>query len=253
MKNIKHIAIGSLLSLMVVLITYGLMQDTQHLNPLESPNEQHWLGTDQLGRDFLVRLIVGSLVTLSLTGIVILLSVCMGLIFGLIAGIERRWLDQIIMFVADMLLAIPSFIIALVILSLVSNSMIGLILAFNDWMDRTLFTLLQKFNARYSKRPFVQYARLSGNSIFKTTVTHVIPHLLSNIFALVTADFGKMMLCISGLAFLGLGIKPPTPELGTILLMGKVISTAHRGSSSSWCIVRRFRLIMSNHQQKITQ
>lgn len=97
-KYQTYIAIGSLLSLMVVLITYGLMQDTQHLNPLESPNGQHWLGTDQLGRDFLVRLIVGSLVTLSLTGIVILLSVCMGLIFGLIAGIERRWLDQIIMF-----------------------------------------------------------------------------------------------------------------------------------------------------------
>ena len=56
-KYQTYIAIGSLLSLMVVLITYGLMQDTQHLNPLESPNEQHWLGTDQLGRDFLVRLI----------------------------------------------------------------------------------------------------------------------------------------------------------------------------------------------------
>jgi len=62
---------------------------------------------------------------------------------------------------------------------------------------------------------------LSGNSTFKTTVTHVIPHLLSSIFALVTADFGKMMLSISGLAFLGLGIKPPTPELGTILFDGK--------------------------------
>ncbi|EJE14770.1 hypothetical protein HMPREF9978_10543 [Staphylococcus epidermidis NIHLM015] len=70
-KYQTYIAIGSLLSLMVVLITYGLMQDMQHLNPLESPNGQHWLGTDQLGRDFLVRLIVGSLVTLSLTGIVI--------------------------------------------------------------------------------------------------------------------------------------------------------------------------------------
>ncbi|RIL83896.1 ABC transporter permease, partial [Staphylococcus equorum] len=182
------------------LVTYGLMQDTQHLNPLESPNGQHWLGTDQLGRDFLVRLIVGSLVTLSLTGIVILLSVCMGLIFGLIAGIERRWLDQIIMFVADMLLAIPSFIIALVILSLVSNSMIGLILALTiGWIGRYL-RYFRNLTRDIQKRPFVQYARLSGNSTFKTTVTHVIPHLLINIFALVTADFGKMMLSISGLA-----------------------------------------------------
>ena len=220
-KYQTYIAIGSLLSLMVVLITYGLMQDTQHLNPLESLNGQHWLGTDQLGRDFLVRLIVGSLVTLSLTGIVILLSVCMGLIFGLIAGIERRWLDQIIMFVADMLLAIPSFIIALVILSLVSNSMIGLILALTIGWIGLYLRYFRNLTRDIQKRPFVQYARLSGNSTFKTTLTHVIPHLLSNIFALVTADFGKMMLSISGLAFLGLGIKPPTPELGTILFDGK--------------------------------
>ena len=161
------------------------------LDPLQSPNSQHWLGTDQLGRDFLVRLIVGSLVTLSLTSVVILLSVCIGLVFGLIAGIERKWLDQIIMFIADMLLAIPSFIIALVILSLVSNSMLGLILALTiGWIGRYL-RYFRNLTRDIQKRPFVSYARLSGNSTFKTTVTHVIPHLLSNIFALVTVTLAK--------------------------------------------------------------
>ncbi|MCH4354082.1 hypothetical protein HMPREF2564_04665 [Staphylococcus sp. HMSC068D03] len=220
-KYQTYIAISTILSVMFVLIVYCFMQDTQNLDPLQSPNSQHWLGTDQLGRDFFVRLIVGSLVTLSLTSVVILLSVCIGLVFGLIAGIERKWLDQIIMFIADMLLAIPSFIIALVILSLVSNSMLGLILALTiGWIGRYL-RYFRNLTRDIQKRPFVSYARLSGNSTFRTTVVHVIPHLLSNIFALVTADFGKMMLSISGLAFLGLGIKSPTPELGTILFDGK--------------------------------
>ena len=111
--------------------------------------------------------------------------------------------------------------------------MLGLILALTiGWIGRYL-RYFRNLTRDIQKRPFVSYARLSGNSTFKTTVTHVIPHLLSNIFALVTADFGKMMLSISGLAFLGLGIKPPTPELGTILFDGKVISMVHLGSSSS--------------------
>ena len=104
------------------------------------------------------------------------------------------------MFIADMLLAIPSFIIALVILSLVSNSMLGLILALTiGWIGRYLryFRNLTRDIQNVPLSVMQDY----GNSTFKTTVTHVIPHLLSNIFALVTADFGKMMLSISGLAF----------------------------------------------------
>ena len=93
-KYQTYIAISTILSVMFVLIVYCFMQDTQNLHPLQSPNSQHWLGTDQLGRDFFVRLIVGSLVTLSLTSVVILISVCIGLVFGLIAGIERKWLNH---------------------------------------------------------------------------------------------------------------------------------------------------------------
>ena len=157
-KYQTYIAISAILSVMFVLIVYCFMQDTQNLDPLQSPNSQHWLGTDQLGRDFLVRLIVGSLVTLSLTSVVILLSVCIGLVFGLIAGIERKWLDQIIMFIADMLLAHPSFIIALVILSLVSNSMLGLILALTIGLIGRYLRYFRYLTRDIQKRPFVSFA-----------------------------------------------------------------------------------------------
>ena len=125
------------------------------------------------------------------------------------------------MFLADLLLAIPSFIIALVVLSLVSDSMLGLLFALTiGWLGRYL-RYFRNLTRDLQKQPFITYAVLSGNSKMKTTLVHTIPHLMSNILALITADIGKIMLSISGLAFLGLGIKPPTPELGTILFDGK--------------------------------
>lgn len=214
----KKIGVVSLAgSLIILLYFYSITRCYEGNQPLQSPNAQHVLGTDQLGRDFLIRLIEGTSVTLMLTIVVVILSVTVGLILGLIAGIERKWLDQLCMFIADMLLAIPSFIIALVVLGLISNSMVGLVLALTlGWIGRYL-RYFRNLTRDIQKKPFISYAVLSGNSIVKTTMTHTVPHLMSNIFALITADFGKIMLSISGLAFLGLGIKPPTPELGTIL------------------------------------
>ena len=187
---------------------------SEHLAP---PSLQHLLGTDQLGRDMFTRMIIGSGVTLGLTVVVVVLSVSIGLIFGMMAGLMGRWFDKLCMFVADLLLAIPSFIIALVILGLVSDSMIGLLCALViGWLGRYL-RYFRNLTRDIQKEPFIQYAVLSGNSNVQTLYAHMLPHLLSKIMALVTADFGKIMLSISGLAFLGLGVKPPIPELGTIL------------------------------------
>ena len=109
---------------------------SEHLAP---PSLQHLLGTDQLGRDMFTRMIIGSGVTLGLTVVVVVLSVSIGLIFGMMAGLMGRWFDKLCMFVADLLLAIPSFIIALVILGLVSDSMIGLLCALViGWLGRYL-------------------------------------------------------------------------------------------------------------------
>lgn len=188
---------------------------------LQSPNLAHLLGTDQLGRDVLSRLIMGSLVTLLLTAIVIILSVTIGLLLGLISGIVGRLIDTILMFIADMLLVIPSFIIALVVLSFINDSIIGLMIALIiGWLGRYL-RYFRNLTRDIITKPFIIYAPLSGSSKMQTTFLHIIPNLLSNVLALVSADFGKIMLSISGLAFLGLGIKPPTPELGTILFDGK--------------------------------
>ncbi|AKS68084.1 membrane protein [Staphylococcus schleiferi] len=212
---------GSIGLFLISLILYVWFQPNEGHPQLQSPNFSNLLGTDQRGRDFLVRLIIGSGVTLSLTACVVYLSVTIGLIMGLTSAMLGRWVDKAFMFIADMLLAIPSFIIALVVLSFLSDSVFGLVFALTiGWVGRYL-RYFRNLARDLQKRPFVQFAVLSGYSKFQTTMTHIMPHMIRNIFALVTADFGKMMLSISGLAFLGLGLKPPTPELGTILFDGK--------------------------------
>ncbi|WP_372514445.1 ABC transporter permease [Staphylococcus felis] len=207
--------------LLILICLYSWLQGVHSLPKLQRPTLQHLLGTDQRGRDFLIRLMMGSAVTLGLTACVIFLSMLIGLSLGLTAGVVGRTFDKVTMFLADMLLAIPSLIIALVVLSFLSDSIIGLIMALVlGWVGRYL-RYFRNLTRDLTKRPFIMYAPLSGESLFQTTITHIIPHLMRNVLALITADFGKIMLSISGLAFLGLGIKPPTPELGTILFDGK--------------------------------
>ena len=155
----------------LVILAYVLYDKANQIHQsqaLRPPSLHHLLGTDDLGRDFLTRLFVGSLITLGLTAFIMIGTIVLGLIIGLISAIVGKWLDSIIM-----------------------------------------------------TQPFIKFAPLSGMSKFQVTIHHIVPHLISDIMALVTADFGKLMLSISGLAFIGLGVKPPIPELGAILHDGK--------------------------------
>jgi len=125
------------------------------------------------------------------------------------------------MALADMLIALPAIIIALVVLGFINNSVVGLCLALIiGWLGRYL-RYFRNLARDTMTQPFVKFAPLSGMSKFQVTIHHIVPHLISDIMALVTADFGKLMLSISGLAFIGLGVKPPIPELGAILHDGK--------------------------------
>lgn len=216
--------IGLFIIIILIFIALGLydyanlIQQTQALQP---PQLSHLLGTDHLGRDFLSRLIVGMIVTLGLTSLILILTVIIGLILGILSSTMGRVTDAILMGLADMLISIPSIIIALVVLAFIDNSIIGLCIALViGWLGRYL-RYFRNLARDVIKEPFVKYAKLSGLTRMQIMIHHVIPHLLSHISALTTADFGKLMLSISGLAFLGLGVKPPIPELGTILYDSK--------------------------------
>lgn len=208
----------------LAILAYALYDNANDIHQSEAlipPSLHHLLGTDDLGHDFLTRLFVGSMVTLGLTTLILIGTVVLGLILGLMSALIGRWFDSMIMAAADMLIALPAIIIALVVLGFVNNSIVGLCLALIiGWLGRYL-RYFRNLARDAQTQPFVKYASISGLSKVQTTIHHVIPHLLSNVMALVTADFGKLMLSISGLAFIGLGVKPPLPELGAILYDGK--------------------------------
>lgn len=208
----------------LVILAYVLYDKANQIHQsqaLRPPSLHHLLGTDDLGRDFLTRLFVGSLITLGLTAFIMIGTIVLGLIIGLISAIVGKWLDSIIMALADMLIALPAIIIALVVLGFINNSVVGLCLALIiGWLGRYL-RYFRNLARDTMIQPFIKFAPLSGMSKFQVTIHHIVPHLISDIMALVTADFGKLMLSISGLAFIGLGVKPPIPELGAILHDGK--------------------------------
>lgn len=216
--------IWPIIVLVLAIFAYLLYDKANTIHQSEAllpPSLHHLLGTDDLGRNFLTRLFVGSMVTLGLTTLILIGTVILGLILGLMSALIGRWFDSIMMAFADMLIALPSIIIALVILGFVNNSIIGLCLALIiGWLGRYL-RYFRNLARDAKTQPFVKYAALSGLSKSQTTLFHIVPHLLSNVMALITADFGKLMLSISGLAFIGLGVKPPLPELGAILYDGK--------------------------------
>ena len=134
------------------------------------PSLHHLLGTDHLGRDFFTRLFVGSMVTLGLTTLIIVGSVILGLILGLAA--LGRWLDALLMAFADMLIALPSIIIALVVLGFINNSIVGLCLALMiGWLGRYL-RYFRNLARDVQTQPFVKFASLSG--LTRTQTTYVI-------------------------------------------------------------------------------
>ncbi|MGZ2417523.1 peptide/nickel transport system permease protein [Staphylococcus caledonicus] len=221
--KIKH-WIWPIIIIILTLLAYLLYDKANTIHQSEAllpPSLTHLLGTDHLGRDFLTRLFVGSIVTLGLTTLILVGTVVLGLILGLLSALVGKWLDSVMMALADMLIALPAIIIALVILGFMNNSVFGLCFALIiGWLGRYL-RYFRNLARDAKTQPFVKYASLSGFSKLQTTIYHIVPHLLSNVMALITADFGKLMLSISGLAFIGLGVKPPLPELGAILFDGK--------------------------------
>ena len=149
----------------LVILAYVLYDKANQIHQsqaLRPPSLHHLLGTDDLGRDFLTRLFVGSLITLGLTAFIMIGTIVLGLIIGLISAIVGKWLDSIIMALADMLIALPAIIIALVVLGFINNSVVGLCLALIiGWLGRYL-RYFRNLARDTMTQPFIKFAPLSG-------------------------------------------------------------------------------------------
>lgn len=188
---------------------------------LTAPGSEHPLGTDNLGRDVLSRLLFGSRWSLGTAALATVLVMTIGVAVGSLAGYYGGALDDVIVLVIDVLLAFPGLILALAIAGTLGpgivNVMIGLVSVW--WVGYARVVRGLVLSAR--ERQYIEAARCLGASDRRLIVRHVLPNVLPPVVVLATLEMGGIILAISGLSFLGLGAQPPTPEWGAMLNDGR--------------------------------
>lgn len=214
---------GGILLFLALLVTLGPVfapHDPYEMNPrhrLEGPTPTYPLGTDYLGRCLLSRLLIAgrtSLGTSVWVSMVILLS---GLVIGLTAALAGGRMDELIMRVVDIFLAVPSLVLTLAIVGVLGPSLKSAITGVCIAWWPVYARLVRGITLTAIEKPWVQAARLAGTRGLKWIIRYILPQLTPPLLVLVSLEMGSMILVFSGLSFLGLGVQAPTPEWGSML------------------------------------
>lgn len=188
---------------------------------LSSPGGNHLMGTDNLGRDVLSRIIYGARISLSMATVVVVIVMLLGIAMGTTAGYFGGIIDGIIMRVVDVLLAFPNIILALVIAGILGPSLTNVMIALGAIWWVSYARIIRGSVLSVKEKEFVEAARAMGSSDAYIAIRHVLPNVLSPVIVLATLDMGHIILSIAALSFLGLGAQPPIPEWGTMLNEGR--------------------------------
>jgi peptide/nickel transport system permease protein len=188
---------------------------------LQGPSPQHWLGTDQFGRDVCCRVLYGGRISVPIGVVAVLTAIVPGLCLGLFAGYYGGWVDVAVGWLADMMLAFPGVLFALLIVAWLGpglgNSMLAIGLT-----GIPLYVRLTRSRAIQLRRAwFVRAAYVVGCTDARILMRHILPNLLPTIVALAPLDIAWAILNAATLSFLGLGAQPPTPEWGAMINEGR--------------------------------
>lgn len=190
-------------------------------NRLLPPGGAHLLGTDDLGRDILSRLLWGARITLTVVALVAIIVAPLGLAVGVIAGYFGGWVDATLMRITDIFMAFPRLILALAFVAAlgpgIENAVIAI--ALTTWPPYARMARAETLTARQSD--FIAAARLLGASPLRILLGHVVPLCTSSLVVRVTLDMAGIILTAAGLGFLGLGAQPPSPEWGAMISAGR--------------------------------
>ena len=187
----------------------------------------HPLGTDQLGRDILSRIIYGSRVTLAVAAAAVILGGIVGVALGIVAGYFRGMTDRILMRLVDIQLAIPLMLLALLVVAALGPSLrnIIIVLALTSWIRYARIIRGQVLAVR--EREFVQSARAIGSGTMRIMFRHILPNVLTPALVVGTLELARVIIMDAALSFLGLGVPPPAPSWGRMLADGRTyLSTA---------------------------
>jgi len=203
-----------------VIAPYGYAQ--QNLDQIFLfPCKEHILGTDNLGRDIFSRIIYGARISLQIGFVSVGISVILGSILGCISGFYGGKVDTLIMRMVDVMMAIPSVLLAIVIASVLGTGMRNLMFAIGISSVPSFARIVRASILSIRDQEYIEAARLSGSSDARIILRHILPNILPNIIVQVTLSMGLAILNAASLSFLGLGVQAPQPEWGSMLAAGR--------------------------------
>ena len=191
------------------------------MNILRPPSAAHPLGTDDLGRDVLARVVHGARVSLKVGFVAVGIATALGLLVGLLSGFYGGWVDAVLMRFVDMMLCFPTFFLILSVIAFLEPSIwnIMAVIGLTGWMG--VARLVRAETLSLKERDFVAAARAQGAGDARIIFRHVLPNTLAPILVAATLGVAGAILTESALSFLGIGVQPPTPSWGNILTAGK--------------------------------
>ena len=187
---------------------------------LQGPSAKHWFGTDQLGRDVFSRVVVATRLDFMIAIFSVALVFLMGVLAGVAAGFFGGWTDRIVSRLADTIMAFPLFVLAMGIVAALGNNVENIILA-TAIVNFPLYARIARAEANVRREAgFVQAARLSGNGEMRILLMQILPNIMPIMIVQMSLTMGYAILNAAGLSFIGLGVRPPTPEWGILVAEG---------------------------------
>ncbi len=185
------------------------------------PSWQHPLGTDDLGRSVLLRMLYGARISLLVGFLAVGISCAIGIVLGALAGYYGRWIDAVIMRFVDIMLCFPTFFLILAVIAFLEPSIwnIMIVIGLTSWMGVARLVRAEFLSLR--QRDFVLAAQALGASDLRLIFRHILPNALSPVLVSATLGVAGAILTESALSFLGIGVQPPTPSWGNMLITGK--------------------------------
>ncbi len=220
----KKAILGAILLIIIALAAIFAPYVTVHdpiqqnvRNRLQPPSSEHWLGTDNFGRDIFSRIVYGGRISLRIGFISVGIAVLFGCSMGVLAGFYGGWVDNIIMRIVDIMLALPGFLLALAIISALGPGINNLMIAVGISYIPVFARLMRSAVLAVIEKDYVTAARALGGDDRQLIFKHIIPNSLSPIIVQATLAMAGSILSAAGLSFLGLGAQPPTPEWGFMI------------------------------------
>ena len=201
------------------IVPYNPMQSNT-ANAMQAPSWQHWFGTDNLGRDVFSRVVVATRLDLFIALSAVAISFVVGSVLGAAAGYWGGWIDKVLSRSLDTIMAFPLFVLAMGIVAAMGNTVENIIYA-TAIINIPFYARLVRAEVNIRRNAgFALAAKLSGNSDLRVLAIHIFPNCLPPMMVQISLNMGWAILNAAGLSFIGLGVRPPTPEWGIMVAEG---------------------------------